>query len=137
MTADFDRDGWLDLFVVNLDGEASALLRNRTDEPGVVLPPDMPAATPNYRFLALKLVGAVDENPATGLTSSKTAAGARVEMTADFDDDGNLDPDETIVREVYAGSGNAASNSVVPANPAMPGDHAISPTPTSVATTSL
>lgn len=97
--ADYDRDGWPDLFVVNLDGGPSVLYRN-----------NFPAFqdTPNH-YLAIKLVG----DPSAGGTfrSTRDAIGARVIVSADLDADGTIAPHEIQRREVVAGHGNAASTS--------------------------
>lgn len=97
--ADYNRDGWVDLFVVNLDGGPSVLYQNNAAAF---------AANPNH-FLVLKLVG---DPPAEGpFHSTRDAIGARVRVSADLNGDGVVAPDETQMREVVSGHGNAASTS--------------------------
>lgn len=97
MTADYDRDGWIDLFVVNLDGGSSVLYRNES------------AAASSNHWLAVKLLGNVGGNGP--FHSSRDAIGARAIVHADLDGNGTLDDDEALLREVVSGSSNAASTS--------------------------
>ncbi|MCA9516679.1 MAG: VCBS repeat-containing protein, partial [Myxococcales bacterium] len=94
LAADLDRDGWLDLFVVN-DDRASRLYwsRQETRDRGV-------------HWISLRLVG--DPTLPGAHRSSRDAIGARVTITADIDGDGH---DEHLTRMVVSGSGNAASTS--------------------------
>ncbi len=98
MSADFDRDGWVDVFVVNIDGLASALFRN-----------EMPATSGDHGFVSLKLVG--DPDGPGVKRSSLDAIGATVILTADIDGDGSIGPRETQTKIVTSGSSNAASTS--------------------------
>ncbi|MGD1917002.1 MAG: FG-GAP-like repeat-containing protein [Phycisphaerales bacterium] len=98
MSADFDRDGWVDLFVVNIDGLASALFRN-----------ELAATSSDHGFATLRLVGD-PEGPGVR-RSSLDAIGATVELVADIDGDGVIGPRETQTKIVTSGSSNAASTS--------------------------
>jgi hypothetical protein len=91
MSADYDLDGWLDLFVVNVDGP-STLFEN-------VGPPD------GGHWLTLSLVGRPRQ---TGLSSTVDAIGARVIVTADLSGDGTL---TRLRRDVTSGESNSASTS--------------------------
>jgi hypothetical protein len=98
VSADFNRDGLLDLLVINpYDGD-SALFENRSDE-----------VSPNNHFLVLKLEG--DPTLPGQFKSSRDAIGARVQIVADLDGDGQIEPGELLTREVASGSSNAASTS--------------------------
>jgi len=97
--ADYDKDGWVDFFVVNSDNAngPSVLFENRLDE------------LLDHHWLVLELVGKPN---LTGRTkSSRDAIGARVEISADLDGDGVVEPGETQYREVVSGHGNAATTS--------------------------
>ena len=98
--ADYDKDGWVDLFVVNTDNNngPSALFENRLDQ-----------AFPQHHWLILELVGR--PNLPGRNKSSRDAIGARVEIMADLDGDGTVAPGETQHREVVSGHGNAATTS--------------------------
>ncbi len=98
VAADYNRDGWLDLFVVNIDDNVSAFYENRSA-----------ADYADRHFLSLKLVG----NPELPgpLRSTRDALGARVVIRADLDGSQSLEPHETLIREVQSGSSNAASTS--------------------------
>jgi len=98
LAADFDRDGFVDFFVVNLDGGPSALFRNRLEG----------FAPPNHH-LSVKLVGNPDREDR--LRSTRDAIGARVRVRADLDGDGTIEADETQIREVVSGNSNATSTS--------------------------
>ena len=99
MSADYNRDGWVDLFVVNLDGGPSVLYENVSDA----------RLVPGNAPLTLKLVG----NPALpgAQHSSRDAIGARAVVRADMNHDGIFGPGESQTREVLSGSSNAASTS--------------------------
>lgn len=97
MSADYDRDGWVDLFVVNIDGLASGLLRNGL------------GSVSTHRWLSLKLVG--DAGSARRYKSSRDAIGARVILRADLNGDGLVGAGETQMKEVVSGNSNAASTS--------------------------
>lgn len=92
LTADYNRDGAVDFFIVNLGG-TSALFENQ-----------IAAGTSGQNYLHIKLSG----DPALSgapYKSSKDAIGARVLVTADVDGFGEM----TQMREVVSGNGNAAS----------------------------
>ena len=97
LSADFNRDGWLDLFVVNLS-ENPALYRN-----------DLAGAFPDNHYLTLELTG--DPDAPEPYYSSRDAIGARAQVTADLNGDGFLTEGETQTREVVSGNSNAASTS--------------------------
>ncbi len=102
MAADYNRDGKLDLFLVNLvndirfnlPNDASALLENTTDD--------------GNHFLSIKLIGDPDNPTDDGLATSRDAIGSRVLVLADVDGDSDF---ELLLREVVSGSSNAASTS--------------------------
>ncbi len=95
--ADFDRDGWQDMFVVAFQDSPSHLYRNNT------------GVNSSNGHLTLRLTGRPDSSGA--LRSSRDAIGARAMVTADLDNNGYVDLGETQIREVLSGSGNAASTS--------------------------
>ena len=99
VTADYDRDGWVDLLVVRtFVSQPSILYENRSDE-----------IVPGHHFLTLRLVGRPGL-PGT-LRSTRDALGARVLVAGDFDGDGAVTANERLLREVVSGSSNAASTS--------------------------
>ena len=98
VTADFDRDGLLDLLVINPWDGPSVLYENRSDE-----------VTADHHFLSLKLTG--DPTLPGAFHSSRDAIGARVYVVADLDGDGTVQAGERMIREVVSGSSNAASTS--------------------------
>ncbi|MFI4915672.1 MAG: FG-GAP-like repeat-containing protein [Phycisphaerales bacterium JB060] len=99
MTADFDRDGWVDVFVINIDYLPSALFRN-----------GFAATTGGANgFLNVHLVG--DPNRPGPWRSTRDAIGASVLVSADLDGDGSIDDDEVQTRMVLSGNSNAASTS--------------------------
>lgn len=103
VSADYDGDGWVDLFTVNLDG-TSVLWRNRLGE---MLPPEpLPPDTIHYGMLSMRLFGNPNVNPSSGLASTCDAIGAKVVIKGDFDNDNIQD---STVRYVKSGSGNAGS----------------------------
>ena len=63
----------------------------------------------DHHWLVLELIG--KPNLTGRMKSSRDAIGARVEITADLDGDGIIEPDETQYREVVSGHGNAATTS--------------------------
>lgn len=95
MTADLDRDGWMDLFVVNLD-DAPRLYWNRwrAFDAGA------------RHWLAVKLVG--DPTAPGPYRSTRDAIGAKVTVVADVDGDG---VPEALTRWVTSGSSSATSTS--------------------------
>ncbi|MDC0936300.1 CRTAC1 family protein [Pirellulales bacterium] len=98
VTADYNRDGFVDLLVINpwTLGE-SVLYEYQTAELG------------DNGFLVVKLKG---NSKLPGiLKSSSDAIGARVNVTADLDGDGSIETNEFLLREVVSGSSNAASTS--------------------------
>jgi hypothetical protein len=95
MTADLDRDGWMDLFVVNLD-DAPRLYWNRWR--------GFEAGTRHW--LAVKLVG--DPSTPGPYRSTRDAMGAKVTVVADIDGDG---VPEALTRWVTSGSSSATSTS--------------------------
>ena len=97
LASDYNRDGWSDIFVANLDGGPSALFES-----------DLARIFPQNHFLTVKLLG--DAGPAAGrLRSTRDAVGARAVVSADLDGNGEILPWEHLTREVVAGLGNAAS----------------------------
>ena len=98
ISGDYNRDGLVDLLTIYPWSGDSALYENQSDQ-----------VSPGYNFLVLKLIGDPD---LPGLfKSSRDAIGARVQIVADLDGDGQLEPGELLTREVASGSSNAASTS--------------------------
>jgi hypothetical protein len=97
LTADYDRDGLVDMFEINLNNERSKLYHNNL------------AAGAGARFLSIQLVG--DPSTPAPYRSTRDAVGARVEIVADLNGDGIIGPRERQLREVVAGNGNAAGTS--------------------------
>lgn len=95
MTADLDRDGRVDLVVINLD-DLPRVYWNRWD-----LREDTPA-----HWLGVRLIG--DPTRAGPLRSTRDAIGARILVYADTDGDGAV---ETLGRHVVSGSSSAGSTS--------------------------
>jgi len=96
MTADLDRDGLIDLVVVNLDAP-----------PRVFWNRHPPTAGPNSQhWLTVKLVG--DPDLPGPYRSTRDAIGARLVAHVDLDGDGQR---EAMAREVRSGSSNAVSTS--------------------------
>jgi hypothetical protein len=95
MVADYDRDGWPDLFVVNLSG-SSAMFHNEMAD---FIDPT------THRFLALRLEG--DPSLPGDYRSSRDAIGARIFVTADVAGEGPV----TMRRDLQSGRGNATSSS--------------------------
>jgi hypothetical protein len=94
LAADLDRDGWMDLFVVN-GGAASRLYRNYSAR-----------SLGPRRWLSVRLVG--DPGWPGPHRSSRDAIGGRVYATADTDGDG---VPERQLQEIVSGTSNAASTS--------------------------
>jgi hypothetical protein len=97
VSADYNRDGWPDIFVVN-KSEMSALYKNRSE-----------IDHPDRRYLVLSLEG----NPELSgpYRSNRSAIGARVRVMADVNGNGSIESHEFQIREVVAGSSNAGSTS--------------------------
>ncbi|MEM7355402.1 MAG: CRTAC1 family protein, partial [Acidobacteriota bacterium] len=97
MTADYNRDGWQDVFIINRLG--NPILYENTSA----------TAFPNRRWLYVELVG----NPAGPgpFQSSVDAIGARVFVSADLNGNSVIDVGEIQNLEVRSGSSNAASTS--------------------------
>lgn len=91
--ADYDRDGDVDLFVVNLGNIPSKLWQNQL------------TASSSSRYLHIRLEGDPSLAPAP-FRSSRDAIGAQVRVTT-----GSGAGAVTQLREVVSGSGNAASSS--------------------------
>ena len=98
VAADYNRDGWIDLFVVNLGGVPSVLYENRSS-----------TLQPEHGFLNVTLAG--DPAAMNPFRSSRDAIGARAIVRADLDGDGLIGPGESQLRDVVSGSGNAGSTS--------------------------
>ena len=98
ITADYNRDGFVDLLVINpwTNGD-SVLYENQS------------ASLVDHGFLVIKLTG--DPDLPGALKSSRDAIGARANVTADLDGDGVVEANERLLREVVSGSSNAASTS--------------------------
>ena len=103
LAADFNHDGRLDLFIVNINNDIreGGLL----NDPSVLLEN---VTSDNGSFLNLKLVGNPDDVTEEGFATSRDAIGSRVFVSADIDGDGT---DESLIREILGGGGNAASTS--------------------------
>ncbi|MGI9428227.1 MAG: CRTAC1 family protein [Bythopirellula sp.] len=98
VTADYDRDGLVDLLVIKPWSGNSELFENRSDQVGA-----------DGHFLSLQLVG--DPDLPGQFRSTRDAIGARVYVSADLDGDGTVEDHEFLIREVVSGSSNAASTS--------------------------
>ena len=103
LAADFNRDGLVDMFIVNLNNDVrngmvlddpSQLLLNITDN--------------DNNFLNIKLTGDPDDVSPDGYATSLDAIGSRVVVIADVDGDGIP---EQQMREVRSSTGNSASTS--------------------------
>ena len=102
LAADYNRDGKLDLFLVNLNNDIREGLDNQQP---VLLENTTPLTN---SFLSVKLVGNPGNPNDLGFATSRDAIGSRVIVVADVDGDG---VDETLIREVISGSSNATSTS--------------------------
>ena len=101
MTADYNRDGKLDMILINLNNDVREGLDN--------LPPELLENTsPDSSFLSVKLVGDPSDANEFGFATSRDAIGSRVQVVADVDGDG---VNETLIREVISGSSNGSSTS--------------------------
>jgi len=101
MTADYNRDGKLDMILINLNNDVREGLDNQ--------PPELLENTsPDSSFLSVKLVGDPSDPNELGFATSRDAIGSRVQVVADIDGDG---VDETLFREVISGSSNGSSTS--------------------------
>ncbi|MEM7412072.1 MAG: ASPIC/UnbV domain-containing protein [Myxococcota bacterium] len=88
---DYDRDGYIDLAVVNANAPSFQLFRNRIGDLG-----------PNREMLALRFVGSHRGGDPDPTRSNRDGYGARVELTMG---------DSRIVREHRAGEGFSSQNS--------------------------
>ena len=95
LAADYDRDGAVDLFIVNVDHVPSVLYENQ-----------LAAGGSGRHYLSIQLEGAPTLPPAPFL-SSRDALGARILVTASVDGGTPV----TQLREVVSGAGNAGSTS--------------------------
>ncbi|MFT5287506.1 MAG: hypothetical protein ACI8TQ_003693 [Planctomycetota bacterium] len=111
LTADYDNDGWLDVFVINRGAPPSSVFHNQLSDPDIVLPGPLAADTSSFNSMRLRLVGDTNVYAPTGLASTLDAVGALVKLTADYDGNGTVDPGELVYRSVHAGAGNAAGTS--------------------------
>ncbi len=103
LVADFDRDGFSDVFIQNIIKAGSSPL-------GVELHRNLSAAlNPDMHFLNVTLEG--DPTLPGTLKSTRDAIGARVYVTADFDGNGVIGADETRMEEVLSGHSQAAATS--------------------------
>lgn len=101
VSADYNRDGLVDLLVINPWGRGrSVLYENQSTQ----APDD-----PQHAFLIATLEG--DPSLPGRQKSSRDAIGARVVMTTDLDGDGTIEDHEQQIREVVSGSSNSASTS--------------------------
>jgi hypothetical protein len=96
VAADYDRNGWPDLLVVNIDDGASVLYENR-----------LHATHPERHFVSVRLIG--DHERPMSPRSTRDAVGARASLWSDLDGSGTIGAQERQIREVVAGSSNAAS----------------------------
>ena len=101
MAADFDRDGRVDLFLVNLNNDSRLSERN---DPSVLL---QNTTDTTNGFLNIKLIGDPTNISDDGFATSRDAVGSRVIVTV-VNGDGTP---EQLTREVSGGFGNAASTS--------------------------
>ena len=103
LAADFNRDGQMDLFIVNTNNDIRE--GNVLNDPSVLLEN---VTNSGSSFLNVKLIGNPNDVTAEGFATSRDAIGSRVTINADIDGDGT---DETLIREILGGGGNAASTS--------------------------
>lgn len=98
MTADYNKDGWVDVFTVPMIAGSPVLFQNNVG-----------TLAPQNTWLHLKLAG----NPAGPgpFQSTADALGARAYVAADLNGDGVVGAGETMMREVVSGSSNAGSTS--------------------------
>ena len=96
MAADFNRDGLVDMFLVNLNNDFRFTLFN---DPSVLL---LNNTATNNNFLNVKLIGSPDNPSDEGYATSRDAIGSRVVVTVNGTE---------LTREVHGGYGNAASTS--------------------------
>jgi len=100
--ADFNRDGLMDLMVINpwvgSGGNGISVLYENV------------YAGSNH-YLVLELIGDHTAAGPEGFFSTRDAVGARAYVYADLDGDGQVEPGEMLIREVVSGSSNAASTS--------------------------
>lgn len=99
--ADFDRDGWIDVFQVN-PNENARLFINRSG----LLPGGQPIPNPPHWLQIYPRITV--PNPSLPLAAHREAIGARIEVFADVDGDGFT---ERQVRVIQAGEGASGSMS--------------------------
>jgi len=102
LTADYNRDGKLDLFLININND---FRESQLNQPPVLLEN---TSSSDNSFLNVKLIGDPNDPNDLGFATSRDAIGSRVEVVADIDGDG---VDETLIREVASGTSNATSTS--------------------------
>ena len=103
LAADYNRDGRLDLFVINLnnDPREGSLL----NDPSVLLEN---TSNNSNGFLSVKLIGAPGDPNENGFATSRDAIGSRVRVLADVDGDGD---EELLIRDVFSSAGNSSGTS--------------------------
>ncbi|MEM7307258.1 MAG: FG-GAP-like repeat-containing protein [Planctomycetota bacterium] len=110
--ADYNRDGWVDFFVVNRNSKDAGVgmgtnCWGEDTFPSPLFENTSYLQNPTAGFLSFKLVG--DPMLPGRFKTSRDALSARVTVSADLDGSGAIDPGETMIREITSGSGNAAS----------------------------
>ncbi len=91
---DYDRDGWQDIALLNINTPVLSLFRNQQGQQ------TLPAA--KHKMLAVKLVGGNQTDQPSAQYSSRNGIGARVTVKL---------PNQTLVRQLNCGEGLAAQNS--------------------------
>ncbi len=109
LSADYDRDGQVDLLVITAPTRTSVNPQIWTPAPPTLYRNISATQFPQNGYLHLRLLG--DPNAAGPFKSSLDAIGARVLVTADLNNNSQIDPGETQYKEVVSGSSNAASTS--------------------------
>jgi len=99
--ADFDRDGWVDVFQVNPGESARLFINTSATLPGGQPIPNPPHWLQIYPRLTVP-------NPSLPMAAHREAIGARIEVFADVDGDGFTEPQ---VRVIQAGEGASGSMS--------------------------
>ncbi|GAB4188421.1 MAG: hypothetical protein Tsb002_14700 [Wenzhouxiangellaceae bacterium] len=98
MTADFNKDGWVDVFTVPMLAGSPTVLQN-----------NMAVIFSQNNWLHIRLIG--DPTTPGPLRSSADAIGGRAVVSADLNGDGVVGVGENMMREVVSGSSNAGSTS--------------------------